>query len=84
MPMRYAPNTYLDPEVATVMREAFNSAWDTVQSSGNPELLDGKAEWARETLGLRIIDMAQQGERDASKLRDDALAFLAQAKPVDG
>jgi hypothetical protein len=82
--MRYAPNTYFDPEVARVMGEAFTSAWETVQSSGNPELLDGKAEWARETLGLRIIDMAQQGERDASKLRDDALAFLAQAKPIDG
>jgi hypothetical protein len=52
-----------------------------VKSSGNPDLVDGKADWARETLGLRIIDMAQRGERDAIKLREGALAFVAQAKP---
>jgi hypothetical protein len=81
MPARYAPDTYFDPAVAMVMREAFDSAWESVKSSGNPDLVDGKADWARETLGLRIIDMAQRGERDATKLREDALAFLAQAKP---
>jgi len=81
MPTRYAPDTHFDPAVALVMREAFESAWESVKSSGNPDLVDGKAEWLREILGLRIIDMAQRGERDVIKLREDALTFLAQAKP---
>jgi hypothetical protein len=81
MPARDAPGTHFDPAVAIVIREAFGSAWESLKSNGSPDMVDGKAEWARETIALRIIDMAQRGERDASKLRDDALAFLAQAKP---
>jgi hypothetical protein len=39
-------------------------------------------EWARETIALRIIEVAQKsGERDLDRLRDDALGHLAQAKP---
>jgi hypothetical protein len=62
------------------MREAFNAAWDCVKSDGSPDLADGKAEWARETLALRIIDRAQAGERDVQRLRVDALAHLANAR----
>ena len=80
MPLRYAPDIHFDPEAATVMREAFNSAWESVKASGDPQMVDGKAEWARETLGLRIIEMAQKGERDVKCLHLDALAHLANAK----
>ena len=80
MPTRYAPDTYFDPAVAMVMREAFDSAWEFLKSNGSP-YTDGKSEWARETLALRIIDTSLKGERDAIKLREDALGFLAQAKP---
>ena len=59
------------------MSDAFSSAWESVKSSGDPQMVDGKAEWARETLALRIIDKAQAGERDVIRLRDDALEHLA-------
>jgi hypothetical protein len=62
------------------MSEAFDSAWESVKASGDPELVDGKAEWARETLALRIIDRAQAGELDTKRLQQDALAHLANGK----
>jgi hypothetical protein len=37
----------------------------------------GHAEATRELLALRIIEIAQLGERDPRRLRDDALAYLA-------
>ena len=80
MPTRYAPHIHFDPEIAVIMREAFNSAWESVKAGGDPQMVDGKAEWARETLALRIIDRAQAGERDAKRLHLDALAHLANAK----
>jgi hypothetical protein len=82
MPTRYAPDKVFDPQTAEAMREAFEAAWALVEVSGDPKLLDGKAEWAREILALRIIDKAQEGERDSIKLRNDALTFLAKQIPA--
>ena len=39
-----------------------------------------RAEWARETLALRIIEQAHNGTWDITELCDDALAHLAKAK----
>ena len=39
--------------------------------------MEGHAEAARELLALRIIEIAQLGERDPARLRADALAYLA-------
>lgn len=36
-----------------------------------------------ETLALRIIDQVHDGERDLAKLREDAIAHLAQSKFVN-
>jgi hypothetical protein len=80
MPLRYLPNASFDPQTAEVMREAFNSAWEALKASGDPQLVDAKAEWARETLALRIIDRAQRGERDVERLQLDAIAHLANSK----
>jgi hypothetical protein len=43
-------------------------------------MIDAEADWARETLALRIIERTQAGEQDVKRLRLDALAHLAQAK----
>jgi hypothetical protein len=43
---------------------------------------EAHAEWACETLALRIIETVQKrGERDLERVRDDALLHLAQAEP---
>jgi hypothetical protein len=77
MPMRYAPDACFDPQVAMAMSAAFNSAWEAVKDA--PDMADGKADWARETLGLRIIEAAQRGEHNVARLQEDALMYLAKA-----
>ena len=73
------PKHHFDPEISIVM-QSVDFAWEFLKSNGSP-YTDGKSEWARETLALRIIDTSQKGERDVIKLREDAWGFLAQAKP---
>ena len=60
-----------------VLVEAFDEAWKRVQEDGGSLVGDGHDEATRELLALRIIEVAQLGERDPSRLRDDALAYLA-------
>jgi hypothetical protein len=66
-----------DDNAVRVMVEALDGAWTTVQTSGTTLATTGHAEATRELLALRIIDIAQLGERDPNRLRDDALAYLA-------
>jgi hypothetical protein len=58
------------------MAEAFHSAWDLLTLGGNAQDPRVNVQSARETLALRIIEAAKAGERDATRLRDDALAYL--------
>jgi hypothetical protein len=66
-----------DDTMVRVMVEALDRAWKTVQESGASSDAKGHAEAARELLALRIIEIAQLGERDPTRLRDDALAYFA-------
>ena len=84
MPTRYAPNKSFDPEVAELMREAFAAAWQSLLQSHNVNAQPSRSAWARETLALRIIDTAQDGEHDPDILRDDALAHLGRAEMKGG
>ena len=60
-----------------VLVEAFDEAWKRILEDGDSLVGDGHAEATRELLALRIIEIAQLGERDPSRLRDDALTYLA-------
>jgi hypothetical protein len=60
-----------------VLVEAFDEAWKRVQEDSGSLVGDGHAETTRELLALRITEIAQFGERDPSRLRDDALVYLA-------
>ena len=51
-----------------------------MEESGAPFASDGHASVTRELLELRIIEIAQLGERDPARLRDDALLYLARTK----
>ena len=68
-------STAFNPEAATAMGDAFNAAWDSL--TGAADYCGGTAESAREVLAMRIIETAQAGERNVTRLRDDALAHLA-------
>jgi hypothetical protein len=66
-----------DADEVRILVEAFEQAWKAVEESGAPFASDGDASATRKLLALRIIEIAQLGERDPARLRDDALLFLA-------
>jgi hypothetical protein len=65
-----------------VLVEAFDEAWKRILEDGDSLVGDGHAEATRELLALRIIEIAQLGERDPSRLRDDALTYLARTNLI--
>jgi hypothetical protein len=72
--------TAFDPETTALLASAFDIAWGVVKKSGNSLAADDQAASTREVLAKRIIDRAQQGERDPKRLVDDALVHLARSK----
>ena len=68
-----------DPESLRILTGAFEDAWQALQTAGTTFHVDGHAEQTREILARCIIEMAKLGERDRDKLRDAALAHLAEA-----
>jgi hypothetical protein len=68
---------FFDPEAANILTAAFDSAWQTLRTSGNVLAADYRAASTRELLAKRIIETARRGERDPVRLADDALAHLA-------
>ena len=72
-------DTAFDSDTTALLASAFDAAWDTVKKSSNPLAANDRAAWTREVLAKRIIDRAQQGERDPKRLVDDALAHLTRS-----
>lgn len=73
-------NDAFDPEVTSLLASAFESAWERIQMSGSPLGADGQAPATRELLAKRIIERAQEGERDRQRLVEDAVAYIAIAR----
>ena len=70
MPTRYVTGKSFDPATADLMREAFESAWKSLQDCGDVDVAVDGAEWTRD----------ERGERDLARLRSDAISHLANAK----
>jgi hypothetical protein len=68
-----------DPDSIRILSNAFEDAWQSLQTTGTTFHIDGQADQTREILARCIIEMAKLGERDQRKLRDAALAHLAKA-----
>jgi hypothetical protein len=64
------PETF-DPETITILVEALEGAWTTIQSSGTH--LDGREDDARDAIAKYIVELALKGERDPQRLIDGAL-----------
>jgi hypothetical protein len=62
-----------DPQLTNAMGNALDAAWASLSPG---ETAPHKRVWARETLALRIIESVKGGERDITRLRQDALAYL--------
>ena len=56
--------------------EGLEMSWQTLMMSGSVLVASFRADQTREALALRIIDTAATGERDVTRLRDDAVAYV--------
>ena len=65
-----------NPEAAHALDEAFDGAWKALKASRSLFTTSFRADKAREILALRIIELAQRGERDPIRLRDEVLDNL--------
>jgi hypothetical protein len=73
---KHALAAAFDDNEVRILVDAFDQAWKTVHHSGAPFGSEGHVNATREQLALRIIEIAQLGERDPNRLRDDALLYL--------
>ena len=79
----FAKNRAFDPETAHLLAATFQNAWESLTARGDRLADPLKAAHCREMLAKRIIELAQRGERDSTRLCDDALAYLRE-QSVDG
>ncbi len=75
----FAAHKPFDPQMAEAMGLAFDTAWQKLLVSGSELASSGYADATREALAMHIIDVAKTGERDVTRLRDDAVAFVLDA-----
>jgi hypothetical protein len=75
-PLPIPERTDFDPETVDVLAAAFEDAWRAVVSSGSPLAKPRYQNAAREIVARRILDLALAGERDHTRLSDDAVAYL--------
>jgi hypothetical protein len=68
-----------DSDEVKILTDAFDQAWKASEKSGVCIVSDTYKNATREVLALRIIEIAQLGERDPNRLRDDALLYLAKS-----
>jgi hypothetical protein len=66
-----------DDDEVSILTRAFDEAWQAVEASGVCFTAESYKNVARELLALRIIEIAELGERDPNRLREDALLYLA-------
>jgi hypothetical protein len=71
--------TAFDPETIQILSDAFEDTWQSLHASGSTDHLGGQEQQTSEMLARCIIELAKLGERDRRRLRDAALAHLAEA-----
>jgi len=70
------PDTSFDPRTVNLLSDAFESAWQRIQTSGNRLARPGYANVMREVMAKHIIYLAQRGERNEAELSDSAVRFF--------
>jgi hypothetical protein len=75
----FAAKRLFDPATCEALGLAFDAAWQKLLLSESALASSGYAEATREALAMHIIDLANTGERDLTRLRDNAVAFVTDA-----
>jgi hypothetical protein len=78
MPTRHFAR--FDPSLTSILTQAFDRAWATVEASGAAAALDGGASALREAIALRIVAMANAGLLNATDLAMDALSYVTERR----
>jgi len=68
-----------DPATAEAMSLAFDRAWQVILVRGHETAASAHTERTREALALRIIALAQGGERDVIRLSQEAVEYVLKA-----
>jgi hypothetical protein len=58
---------------------SYEHAWQQVEKSGSTFASPRYKRAAREIIAKRIIEMAQRGEREPTRLAEDAVSYLARS-----
>jgi hypothetical protein len=82
--MSNAPYSGFGPALTVVLAEAFDRAWNTVESSGVATVVNGGAEAMRRSIALRIVTMADQGLTNVTELAMDALSYVTENEFPEG
>ena len=69
-----------DSETTSMLGAAFDRAWQIVQTSGSPLAEENHAAATKEILAKKILAAAHRGERNTTRLVEEALAFLIASK----
>jgi hypothetical protein len=77
--MPLLPQSAFDPEVIETLVAAYEDAWEKIEQSGSAFASPRYRRAAQEIVAKRIIEMAQRGEREPTRLADDAVAYLARS-----
>jgi hypothetical protein len=75
----FASRQLFYPDTCKSLSLAFDTAWQKLLLSGSALASSGYADATREALAVHIIDLASAGERDVSRLREGAVAFVTDA-----
>jgi hypothetical protein len=76
----FAKDRLLDSQATDLIRQVYENALASLETAG--QAVGDESDWARETLALRIIELAGRGERDPVRLREGAIARLAVENPT--
>ena len=68
-----------DPEFIQTLVAAFEDAWVKVEQSGSKFASPRYKRAAQEIIAKRIIETAQEGQKDPHHLVDDAVSYLAKS-----
>jgi hypothetical protein len=68
-----------EPEFIETLVSAYEDAWQQVEKSGSTFASPRYKRAAREIIAKRIIEMAQRGEREPTRLAEDAVSYLARS-----
>lgn len=76
----FVANAGFDAETTLLLGAAFDAAWQAVRTSGGGRTGDRPPASTRDMLARRIIEMGRRGERNHSRLVEDALAYLENSR----